>query len=438
MPSAALELDRRPGGGRLEIVYAEDAGWLTHIFEETPDLGFFGQALLSTVKNEQGRVIAQAEPALSAVFSGTRWPGRWIRLPKAPRSNKQAEVLSEAIAIAPTLASPEWHDGFQVLGLVFEEEVRQGVLEDTWVFLVSQAPKDPSSGGPRGTFVRGMRYSPQDLTERVPELRSLPAAKVSILGLGTLGSDVAVQLAKSQCGTLRLGDYDFVEAATGVRWSHGLGAAGGLKPFVLKTLLESDYPYVDIEAHTLAIGATPADRAGPSEIDLLDAWSADSSLIIDASAEQNVRRVIAYLAHPRKIPQVYVWSVDGYGGVVALIEPGRTGCLLCLERALSPTSGFITPPTAAENQERTRVQPRGCADRTFTGALVDLAPLSIEASRMALAVLAGGDKNVYPKPPQPVLIFSVRNSDGTLRVPAWTGYELAPDVESCDLCARAA
>ena len=430
-----LDLSTQISMGTLELQFSEDPEWVTQLFDtNTFDQTLIGQALLTRV-DTVGADVAHAEEALRANFNGPVWRGRWVRLTSNPSSTQHAALMMEAVAAQPTLATRSFNSGYEVVGLVFQEEVQQGVFEDAWMFLILKEPNPPTANDVPLTLLRGMRYSRADLGQRIPELVPLQERIISLIGLGTLGSEVAWDLARAQCRELRVADFDHIEAGTAVRWIRGLPVAGGIKPHALKVLIEADYPYVDVQPFTVMVGATPTDRPVKTEGDILDEWLEGAHLVIDTTAEQNTRRAIAYLAHELGVPQVFAWSVDGYGGVVAGIRPGETGCLLCLERALSPETGFIIPPPHSTDPERVRVQPRGCGDRTFTGASIDLAPLAIEATRMAVSILCSGSDGGYPQAPHPVLVLGLRNSEGQLVVPHWSGYDLTPNPETCPLCA---
>ena len=176
--------------------------------------------------------------------------------------------------------------------------------------------------------------------------------------------------------------------------------------------------------HQVGFGGIDPQRA---ESEILAEFLDGADLLIDATAEDNVSRALAHLTHPEGMAQVYVWSVEGHGGVVALIQPGKTGCYLCLESALSDASIPSPPPPTTPN----RVQPRGCSDVTFVAPHVDLEPLSVEASRMAIAYLSG--TNGYGQLGFDVLVFQIRDPDGTPTIPTWSGWSLPPRT-TCQLC----
>lgn len=432
-----LELDTEAKRGHLTVRFIERDDWIVEAFRGHVDLDTisFGQVVLTHLYEKAHKLLSQADEPITKIAKGPRWNGRWVRLEAHPPSDDPGQLFQAVVEQNNFLKSRDYQNGgVELLGLVFREEVRQGEFEDVWAFLIVK--KQPKSAPPKVVIVRGMRYSPLDLGERIPELSPMRDKTVSVVGLGALGGDLVHHLARAQTGTLRLADHDYVEAATGVRWDGGLPNSGVPKPWALKQMVETNYPYVQVAASALYIGATPSDRPQEPERELIGDWLDGADLVIDATAEANVRRVVAHVAHPAGLPQIFLWSVDGYGGVVALLQPKRTGCLLCLERALSPDGGWIPLPNAADPDSLV-VQPRGCADRTFTGAYVDLVPLSIQAARLAQAYLCSSESGGYPPFPYNVLVCQVRESDGSVMAPGWLGYKLDPAPDACALCSSA-
>ncbi|MBP2068975.1 MULTISPECIES: sulfur carrier protein ThiS adenylyltransferase ThiF [Anaerococcus] len=72
----------------------------------------------------------------------------------------------------------------------------------------------------------------------------LKNAKVSILGCGGLGSNIAMTLARSGIGELFLYDYDIVEYSNLNRQNYTLDELGGSKAYLTKKKIESTLPYV--------------------------------------------------------------------------------------------------------------------------------------------------------------------------------------------------
>ena len=75
----------------------------------------------------------------------------------------------------------------------------------------------------------------------------LKKAKVCILGLGGLGSNVAVLLARSGIGYLKLIDFDVVEASNLNRQQYRISHIGIKKKEAIKTIIKEINPFVEID-----------------------------------------------------------------------------------------------------------------------------------------------------------------------------------------------
>ena len=75
----------------------------------------------------------------------------------------------------------------------------------------------------------------------------LKKAKVCILGLGGLGSNVAILLARSGIGYLKLVDFDIVEASNLNRQQYRISHIGMKKTEAIKTIIKEINPFVEIE-----------------------------------------------------------------------------------------------------------------------------------------------------------------------------------------------
>ena len=75
----------------------------------------------------------------------------------------------------------------------------------------------------------------------------LKKAKVCILGLGGLGSNVATLLARSGIGYLKLVDFDIVEASNLNRQQYRISHIGMKKTEAIKTIIKEINPFVEID-----------------------------------------------------------------------------------------------------------------------------------------------------------------------------------------------
>ena len=94
-----------------------------------------------------------------------------------------------------------------------------------------------------------MDLKEEDLLKRNVKgiFEKLKKAKVCILGLGGLGSNVAVLLARSGIGYLKLVDFDIVEASNLNRQQYRISHIGLKKTEAMKTIIKEINPFVEVE-----------------------------------------------------------------------------------------------------------------------------------------------------------------------------------------------
>jgi hypothetical protein len=424
VPEAALSVDSAHTRGRMVISFGAEGP-----HERV-------RALLRKVTvagGRHGQVVAEADEPLTARFGGVAVEGRWVRLANAPEDCTPRGLLGAAVAADPELAAPRWqHAGavtLDIVGLLVDEEVTQGVYGSGWVFLVRLRQTQRGQRREVVCTVKGERYSAADLDARVPALAGLRDKKVVLIGTGGLGGPIATDLARCGIGGLTLIDGDPVEAGNTVRWPFGLSSVGFPKVNALAGWISQEYPYTDASMIAARLGqvASPSDLNEArmvSEVDVITELFADADLVIDATAELGVQHLISSLAGD--LPQLYVWATEGAaGGVVARVRTG-TGCWMCLQ--LHIEHGTLPQPTAIPGAE---VQPRGCAHATFVGTSFDLAPVSNQAVRVAVAELLGRSPAE-----QDVSICSLRDGEEWAPVPQWESRAPAAHPE-CVACGAA-
>ena len=443
VPNEITDATKGLDGGQITIRLAPSLDWLEIVGGFSSDELPGGTGLVVSARRGQQR-LASTDEALSKAFGGSPFFAEWVRVPEPPPTD-HAAFVREVARLHPHIV-PEKHQrwfgrksGIAVVGVVFPEEVRQGEKSDSWVFIVygKEAPgkvrrkrghPPPKSQEVHFTLVRGMRCDETQLQERIPELVDLRSKSVAIIGIGTLGAPIAVDLARALVRTIIVIDHDFADAGASVRWLGGFTAAGQLKVNWLAKRIRFDYPYTEIRPKPWAIGN--ANGEGTGDRLLLESELTSVDLVIDATAEDNVTGALADFARTAGKPLIALWSIEGVGGVVARIVPGETGCFHCLELALSPDFGTIPLPEPAG---MTSVQPRGCADPTFTGSAPDLLPLTDHASRMAFGELTRGIDGGYPRYRNDIHVLFLRRRDGSLYDPVrWESHSL-PVHPACPL-----
>lgn len=79
------------------------------------------------------------------------------------------------------------------------------------------------------------------------------AAKVAVCGLGGLGSNIAIMLARAGVGALHLIDFDRVDISNLNRQQYFVGQLGQLKTEALPETLKLIAPYCEVTAQTLKV-----------------------------------------------------------------------------------------------------------------------------------------------------------------------------------------
>jgi len=306
-----------------------------------------------------------------------------------------------------------------VTGLVYREEVEQGVYEDGWLFVVEFDDQRARQALRQGRyFTRGERLSRPDLQARIPKLRGLEDRCVALVGLGSLGASITMELARAQLGELRVLDFDLVQAGTIVRWPYGLSAVAAPKPNFLHHVLAAEYPFTRVVPFVRMLGEV-SDSRRETDFNFLARMFEGVDLVIDATGELGVQQLVADAAERLNLPQLMVWATEGgRGGMVASLSIGESGCWHCLQQAIDDEQIEAPPydPTGT-------IQPRGCGTRTFTGASFDLLPLVAQAARTATEMLVrSGQGDIY--------MCALDEGGGP---PQWTTYTLERRV-GCPSC----
>ena len=409
-----------PGG----IVFV-DSGWAL-----PPDAlsGRFQIALLNGKGPLRGVVTVLGDLAGRPLVPGPFCPGSaqkqngmWFRLDQPIVENDPAKFVRALSQVHSGVGAALRRD--EVIGVVFPEETSHRRKSDGWLFLRRHTSGNKNRSAAGTTFVRAGRIGLADVAARFPRFKQLQDRGIAVFGLGCIGAPSLLEFARSGVRRLRFLDADLVEAGTIVRWPLGLSAAGWPKAIVLANFIAREYPWVAITARGHRIGGIdqdPSDNAVFEEF-LLE----DIDVLYDATAEIGLQDVLSSLARERGIPYICVSAVaGGIGGVVARLDPPRTGCWWCLQKAID--EGTIAIPVASDGSS---VQPQGCAAITYIGADHDLQEIALQGVRLAIATLAR-DGSDYK---WDVGVVRLQGEEGEPVAPQWSTYKLSRHAE-CPVC----
>jgi len=397
-------------------------------------------------------VIAEASEGLQKRYSQqgvVEVRGRWYRLPNRPESTDPEGLLAELNTVypdekhlwrpmKPPVKGAEGRDvsKLEVMGLIFEDELAWRDYGFNWLIIANRRYAKPLPGGNfvRSALIKSELESHELRKVRIPELAPLAEKKVSIFGLGSLGSVAVMELARARLSTMALLDGALLEIGNGARWADGRRYAGLPKVQALNNLILEGYPHTQIQRQIHRIGSSLSPAVGQDPTANLDGEVIDSmvegaDLVLDASASIRLNHYLADIAAERAIPYIWMSTTNGgWGGLVGRIIPGKTGgCWMCHLHGLN--DGSISLPASRPNDQL--VQPAGCMDPTFTGASFDIAEVTMMGVRLVVSTLCGEGEDAYPGFDWNLAIVDLRDSTGRPVPPQWRTYALDPHPDCC-------
>lgn len=383
------------------------------------------RATVLEVRDEQDNVIGRLDDSLRNRYPITA-VGRWIRLASPPPFEIDKAFI-EATKGWSGIRNVRFDNGLDVVGLLFSEEVEYQRFQENWVFAVRQkvrfeTPRVHSKVA--NYFARADELSLRTLQARVKNLSPLLKKRVLVVGLGSIGSIYAWQLARAGIGVIDLIDNDHLQSGNAPRWLLGWQASGYDKAGVLANYLTTHYPFAKFRGFTYRIGSPLAHN----ELEVIKKALEGTDLIFDATAEWCVSHYLSDLARERGIPYLWATGTPGaYGGTIGRVVPGKTlGCWKCYQRKLSDKEILI--PNHAEVPD---VQPVGCFHPTFTGTGFDMDHVTLGAVRLTVSTLCASEERMYPDFDWDVGVVNTWSADGLPIAPEWKTYTLDQHPE-CD------
>lgn len=202
-----------------------------------------------------------------------------------------------------------------------------------------------------------------------------------VVGAGSVGAPVALELAKAGVGTLDIIDFDVYDVNNTVRHVIDAGEAGNEKADLVGKRCKGMNPFVDVRVHQLLLGKTL------DSPDLLDGLTRAADVIVDTTGTQTLARLLSDRCRAAGTPLVIAGlTIASHGGEVFVVADGP--CFDCFVEAQQ--RGEIDMPPAGE---RSAVTPIGCRHPAFAGAGFEAAELAAITARTAIRATAATD---YP------------------------------------------
>jgi molybdopterin/thiamine biosynthesis adenylyltransferase len=218
------------------------------------------------------------------------------------------------------------------------------------------------------------------------ETGALAKKTAGIVGLGSGGAPIAVELAKAGVGKFVLIDFDRLELSNVARHVCGIHDLGRFKTYALRDLILQKNPYAEIT--TLEIDVTQGRDACSDAL-------AKADIIIAASDNDRSRFFLNEVALRHRVPAIFGRAITrATGGDVMRVRPFEGPCYSCLysqnirpegsddeEISQAEQAKKLLPDYTTEKELQAAVQ---------VGLASDIAPISNFMVKLALVELSRG------------------------------------------------
>lgn len=222
-------------------------------------------------------------------------------------------------------------------------------------------------------------------SRRFPMLETdvLSEASVLIVGLGTGGAYVAVELAKCGVGEFVLVDSDRIDVGNVSRHLAGVSHAGRRKVFVVRDLIREANPLARVEAHPIA--------ATPNSEQVIRRLIDKVQLVVCATDTRSSKLFINRLSTALSRVAIYGGAFSrAHGGQVLRVRPGRSPCYQCFVLAM-PEEEADREISSDEEAQLLAYSDRPVAPEP--GLSLDVAPISHMVAKLALQELLQGKES---------------------------------------------
>lgn len=399
-----------------------------------------GTLALRPFANEPARFIVESvSGAVSsgeltkAIGVGAKINVPWKRIAGPPPGPEAADVYRWARANHPDMIKPPVPaklagsrfitQGMQVAAFVFTEEGPSvGATRDGWLFLCVLPNEE--------AFLPHFQMtSTAERYRRTPGLEPIANKRVLVVGLGTLGGDVALELAKAGVDALDLLDFDRYEINNSVRhvlepWWSGFAKVEAMARKCVQT-----NPYCEARPHQIFLGAVEWD--GPSGLAQLAELLEGADLVVETTGSHQLQNLVGRLARVGGVPMVSCWLTAGfYGSHVIRTIPGDTACMYCIACRFAREK--LVQAEAGPDEQ---VVAHGCSHPTVPGAGFDAAETAAVATRLAVQTLLRNDGG-YADVDWDHAAISFRRSATDPDFPRFATERLEP-TEECAQCLSA-
>lgn len=231
---------------------------------------------------------------------------------------------------------------------------------------------------------------PDGQTRRSSDSTKLADKSVAIIGNGSMGSKLAIMLARSGVGTFFLCDEDVLFSGNIVRNEFDWREVGQHKANALEARLKLINPSVQVSKLRVKIGGQEAS----SDLDAALKATSECDLVIDATADPRCFNILSGLVETYKKPFVYA-EVFG-GGIGGLMMRYRPSIDLPPQYARRAIENWFEQKGCKPEPPRRNYE-TGDLENPLTADDADVSVIAAHAARFALDILLERDPSHYPE-----------------------------------------
>lgn len=211
----------------------------------------------------------------------------------------------------------------------------------------------------------------------------LASKSVCVIGLGTGGVHVAIELAKAGVGSFSLVDPDRLEIGNVSRHQAGVSFVGRRKVFAARDLILESNPMASVAPYPIF--------ADTSHEDELRSVVAGCDLVVCATDNRPSKLFVNSLCVETVRPGIFGGAFRrAFGGQILRVRPRESACYHCFVLAM--------PDTEADREISSEADAAAVAysDRPVAvepGLALDVAPISIMVGKLALQELIRNEKS---------------------------------------------
>jgi hypothetical protein len=250
-------------------------------FEKTPDFNLYNATdLLAALESQfpdQGKIIHEI--------------GRQIKRFKHAKPILRKDMSSPYLAI-----------------MFPEENFERGQYRTTFLLGIYEHENDGF------TWSQPQFFSVDEHFKRIPAFAPLYYKSVVVVGVGSLGSAIALELGKCGVGDLTLVDHDSLDFGNLSRHTGSFEFLSVPKTLILRHQIRSHFPFSEVKTVHAVLGNVVPNGKSDGSFDKVYELIKDVDLVIDATADARVTRVLNRLAVDAEVSIVHTWISNGAWG----------------------------------------------------------------------------------------------------------------------------